>query len=718
MNIYSENRLAKKKTTNRIYKENVKNSIAQRFLSYPYSNIFSFLLIALIAFLSYSNSFKCPFHFDDEVSIVNNNLITSLKYFWNLNFWLSSNRALANFSFALNYYFNRLDVFGYHLVNLVIHIIAGFFVFLLVKLILDLNNYRHYKLDKYKNWFALSAALIFVVHPIQTQAITYIVQRMASMAAMFYIISIYLYAIGRIEQEQKNNIFKAIILYIMAVTFGIFGVMTKQNAVTFPFAFLLFEFNFIRNKENKIFKNYIIISLSALIIACISFLLLNKEILAFALHGLKISSTEYLITQFVVIVKYLQLAILPINQCADYGNISCAFPYIKSFWRFDVVGCFLLLTGLFTLAVYLYKKNRAISFAILWFFLTLSIESSIIPIADPMFEHRMYLPMLGVCICFIYCVFIMLKKLNAVYLFFFIALIIFILAVMCHSRNEIWTNELTLWTDVVEKAPNNARAWYNIGVIFKKLDRNEEAIKYFNKALGISPDYDALFNKGETMALLGKYEEAIKCYNNVIEIKPDDYQTWNNKGNVLEKLGKYEEAIRSYNKAIEINPGFDLAWYNKGTALSAIGKNEEAILSYNKATEINPGLDLAWYSKGTALSTLGKNEESILCYNKAINIRRENYEAWYNKGTINAIIGKYEEAIKCYDTVIEIKPDFYQALNNKGNVLEKLGNYEEAIKYYDKALQIQPNFDIARNNKFIAQQKNKIRQVSVLKRSQ
>jgi protein O-mannosyl-transferase len=632
MNKYSKYRVSMKRAMNGTKEEQAKNKTLHRFLSYPYVNIFSFSLIALTAFIVYSNSFDCQFHFDDESGIVKNHLITRLSYFYNIDPWLNLHRPLANFSFALNYHFSKLNVSSYHLVNLIVHIIAGIFIFLLIKLILDLNNYKNAKIDRHKNLFALLAALIFVVHPIQTQAITYIVQRMASMAAMFYIMSIYFYSRGRIEQVQNNKVLKAILLYISALMSGIFGVMTKQSAITFPFAFLLFEFCFIRNKENKIFKNYITISFSALIIACVAFLFFNGNILTSALHGTDISSMDYLINQFVIIVKYLRLTVLPINQCADYGNINFGYPYIKSFSRFDVIGCFLLLIGLFALAVYFYKKNKAFSFGIFWFFLTLSIESSVIPIADPMFEHRMYLPMVGMSIFLMNSLFMMLPKLKTIYIYSFITSVIFFLGILCHSRNDVWKYDLTLWTDVTESAPNNTRAWYNKGLALAKAGKHEEAVKSYDRAIEIKPEfYEAFNNKGIVLYKLGKYEEAVNCYDKAIKIKPEYFNAWFNKGNVLHKLGNLEEAVKCYDKVIEINPEYYEAWYNKGTTMTLVGKQEEAMKCFDKVIEINPNV----------------------------------YEAWNNKGNVLEKLGNFEEAIKYYDKALQIQPNFDIARNNK-----------------------------------------------------
>jgi tetratricopeptide (TPR) repeat protein len=637
MNKYSKNRVSIKSTMSGTKKEQEKNRTLRRFLSYPYVNIFSFSLIALTAFIAYSNSFDCQFHYDDERGIVNNDQIKTLSNFSHFDFWVNSHRPLANFSFALNYHFGKLDVWGYHLVNLFIHIIAGIFVFLLTKLILDLNNYKNYKIDKHKNWFALLVALFFVVHPLQTQAITYIVQRMASLAAMFYILSVYLYARGRIEHVQNNRRIKAVLFYLLALAAGIMGTTTKQNVITFPLAFLLFEFCFIRSKENKIFKTYIFFSLSVIVVLGASLLYLKRDLLTSALYGATISSTDYLINELVVIVEYLRLVLLPINQCADYGNVNYGFSYIQSFWRLDVIGCLLLLAALFTSAVYFYKKNRAFSFGIFWFFLTLSVESSILPIADPMFEHRMYLPMVGVSIFLLYSVFIIFQKVKPTALYSSLAYVIFLLGLLAYSRNNVWKNDLTLWTDVTENSINNSRAWYN---------------------------------KAKALEESGNHQEALKSYNRAIEIQPEYYYAWNNRGNILDELGNHQEAIKAYDKAIEIKPGYYEAWNNKGTTVALLGKHEEAITCFNKVIEINPESYEAWYNKGATLALEGKLEEAIQSYNKVIAMKPYMYEAWNRKGEVLEKLGKHEEAIQCYDKALQINPNFTSALNNK-NLLNK-----------------------------------------------
>jgi protein O-mannosyl-transferase len=623
-------------------------------------NIISFILIALTGIIVYSNSFDCSFHFDDQNNIVENNIIQSFSNFSSMNFWLNPGRQLSFFSFAINYHFNKLDVFGYHLVNIIIHFITGIFSFLLIKLILNQLKVESVKLkDNHPlpllskegkkgwffelstvNWIALFSALLFIVHPLQTQAVTYIVQRMASMAAMFYVISIYLYALGRIEHTQKYNISKAIIFYMFGLFSGFLGVLTKENAATFPFAMLLFEFFFIRNNDKKIFRNYIIISLSVIVLISIIYLVNRSTTLtSAATSGARISSIEYLINQFVIIVKYLKLFIIPINQCSDYGSVSFNYPFILTFWRIDVIGSFLLLSGLFLFGIYLYNKNKVLSFCLFWMFLTLSVESSIIPIADPMNEHRMYLPIIGIGTFLIYSIFLLLSKIKPVYIFSLLSLIIIILGLSCYSRNTIWKNDLTLWSDVTLKAPYNGRGWLYKGITLDNLKRYEEAIKCYDESIKITPDlYRTWYNKGCTLVKLGKNEEGIVCYDEAIKLKSDNPDTWTNKGIALVHLKKYDEAIECYNNALKININDDQAWNNKGNALFHLGRFEEAIKNYEKSLEL----------------------------------RTDNYDAWNNKGSALFSLGLLDEAIKCYNKTLELKPDYQDAINNRNVALEKL----------------------------------------------
>ena len=209
----------------------------------------------------------------------------------------------------------------------------------------------------------------------------------------------------------------------------------------------------------------------------------------------------------------------------------------------------------------------------------------------------------------------------------------------------------------------------------------------------------ALFNKGVTLGELGKYEEALRAFDKAIELKPDYPLAWYNKGLTLGELGKYEEALRAYDKAIELKPDYPLAWFSKGYALGELGKHEEELRAYDKAIELKPDDPDAWFNKGVALGELGKYEEALRAFDKAIELKRDDPPAWNNKGIALGELGKYEEALRAYDKGIELKPDYPPAWYNKGIALGKLGKHEEALRAYDKAIELKPDDPPAWYNK-------------------
>lgn len=199
-------------------------------------------------------------------------------------------------------------------------------------------------------------------------------------------------------------------------------------------------------------------------------------------------------------------------------------------------------------------------------------------------------------------------------------------------------------------------------------------------------------NKGIALLKLEKYQEAIECFDKAIKITGSS-QAWSNKGEVLKNFGKNHEAIECCDKAIKLNPKNFLALTNKGSALGNLGKQQEAIECYDKSLEINPNCDLAWTDKGVALVKLEKYQEAIECCDKALEINPRNFVAWNNKGDTLKNLGKYKEAIECCDKAIEINPRFFAVWNTKGDVFYKLERYQEAIECFEKFIDFAPRQD-------------------------
>ena len=319
-----------------------------------YAELLGLTIIILLGIIIYSNSFDCSFHFDDFRSIVlNTNIrnLSDLKTIWDF----SPSRPVAFLTFALNYHFNQLDVRYYHLVNLIIHLFTACLVWKLTLLIFSSPVLKDDPVCKHKKVLAFFTALLFVSHPLATQSVTYIVQRMASLAAMFYLLSIALYMKARLS--AKGDLSKTL-LFIGSLVSAVLAMLTKENAFTLPFAIVLVEIFFLRTTKLSInFKDYRVILLIAALLGTILIIPLKFSFSIFRpippMNGFTYTITpfNYLFTQFSVIVKYIRLLFLPINQQLAYD-----FPVSTTFFEIRTLLSFVVLLSLIILAILCFKR--------------------------------------------------------------------------------------------------------------------------------------------------------------------------------------------------------------------------------------------------------------------------------------------------------------------------------------------------------------------------
>ena len=320
--------------------------------------------------------------------------LSNVKAWWGF----IPSRPIGFLSFALNYHFHRLDVWGYHLVNLAIHIVNAVLVWWLVMLTMATPVMRDQPIARHKGAMALFTALLFVSHPLATQSVTYIVQRLASLATLFYLLSLALYVKGRLGEDNKDK--RVFFFYAGSILCAVLGMLTKEIVFTLPFALVLYEFSFIKTDTWRIDLKDRGIQIPAIILGIfvvLFFLNFSFDIfkpippLLYQGYDYPITAWEYLLTQFSVILTYIRLFIVPVNQNLDYD-----YPISHSLFEWHTVFGMLSLAGILFLGIFLFRRYRLISFGIFWFFLTLSVESSIIPISqNVIFEHRTYLPSFG-----------------------------------------------------------------------------------------------------------------------------------------------------------------------------------------------------------------------------------------------------------------------------------------------------------------------------------
>jgi Flp pilus assembly protein TadD len=591
----------------------------------------SYGIVILLGIIIYSNSFNCSFHLDDARSIVDNLYIRNLSHLKSL--WESEHtRIIPNITFALNYHFGGLHVTGYHLVNLFIHLANSCLAYWLTLLIFSSPVMKGHPVSANKKLIAFFTTLFFVSHPLATESVTYIVQRINVMAAMFYMLSLALYLKARMT-DQKN--ITTYLLYACSIVSAVLAMFSKENAFTLPIAIFMIEIFFLQTgrllDKLRSYRTLVFIGLTLVL----AMLLLNhysfsifKPLPANDLNSaVRLTPLIYLMTQFSVIVKYIQLLILPIHQNLDYD-----YPLSKHFMETGTLISFFVLVALLILSVYMFRKNRIISFGILWFFITLSIESSIIPIGDLIFEHRTYLPSFGYFLILSTGIYFLLQKVNKSAGIVVVVVIVLINSFLTFERNKVWKDELSLWSNVVLGSPNKGRAYNNRGRAFMDLKKTDEAFSDFNKAIQLRSKYAvAYYNRGNVYEAENKLQEAFDDYNKSISLDSSYAPAYNNRGNVFKKEQKYDEALVDYSKAIKINPNYYNAYNNRGTIYIGQNKYDQAISDLNKAIELKPDLAEAYANRGIAKLNSGDKEDSCLDFKTALDLGFQPVVELYNK---------------------------------------------------------------------------------------
>jgi hypothetical protein len=370
--------------------------------SFPIYHLIAIGLIIGVAFVAYSNTFHAPFQFDDRPNIVSNPNIQIKVFTWDRlerfikNTYKESIRVFSYFTLALNYYFGGLNVFGYHVVNFVVHVAAGIFLYWFLILTFNLSSLKEkYGPISYKA--ALLSSLIFISHPIQTQSVTYIVQRMASMGAMFYLLSMVLYTKGRLSSGRTR------VFCFGGLTLSyLLGVFSKENIAILPLFIALYEFYFFQNLDlGPRGKKVAFILLGILIIlGTFGLIIWGERYFNDIIEGYRTRSFtmgERVLTQFRVVLYYLTLLVFPLPSRL---NLDYDFPVSKTILDPPTtLISVLIVAGLIGYSFWTAKKRPVLSFCILWYFGNLVIESSIFPL-EMVFEHRLYLPAVGPFILF------------------------------------------------------------------------------------------------------------------------------------------------------------------------------------------------------------------------------------------------------------------------------------------------------------------------------
>ncbi|GAB5497392.1 MAG: tetratricopeptide repeat protein [Phycisphaerales bacterium] len=648
--------------------------------------VLPFLMIAAVTWAAYSNTMDGEFIFDDVRNIVDNTNVhmteLNAESVANATSGNVTPRPVAYLSFALNHYFGGLDVTGYHVVNTIIHMLAGFAVYLLARRLFPQLIKRELS-PADVTLMALGVALVFVAHPIQTQAVTYIVQRMASLCALFYISGLLCYIYGR-ETNTERTVFR-ISWWIGAFVCWLLALGTKQFAVTLPAAILLYEW-VARGHKVKL-ERKTMIAAGACLLLVVGVIMVFKGGVFFqggTLHKLLVKGyehrdftmTERVLTQTRVIMHYMGLAVWPAPSrlvlIYNYPTSTSLFAPITTL--ISTLG----IVGMIAFSLATLRKAPIVAFGVLWFLLHLAVESSIIPL-EMVYEHRMYLPILGLAMVFVGAVFLMIK--NRKIAIGVLAVVTVVLSLATFQRNDTWREHLKLLEDNATKHPE-ARVFYNMAVIHRDAGRYSEAIENLQRTIEAEPRHQqAMIMAGALLRLTKKYQDSLHAYTAAIAVDPQEHprfarfhwEAYTGRGGLLNAVGQYSLAAQDYTSALELKHAEGAtedqiryrdseALWGRALANMNLSKHAEAVTDLNRAVELNPANIQALNNLAWLLATSPADE--IRDGNRAVELSRRACELnnWTELSTISthaaslAEAGDYDQAIRWQQRCIELAP--------------------------------------------------------------
>ncbi|HEY1764706.1 MAG TPA: tetratricopeptide repeat protein [Opitutaceae bacterium] len=657
-------------------------------------------VILLAAGLAYQNSFSGALVFDSDLAITDN---PSIRHLWPL--WSALNppaggstvsgRPLANLSFAVNYALGGGNMWGYHALNLAIHVLGGLTLFGILRRTLGaLPQWRTQEAAAFRSWSsdlgALGAAVIWTVHPLQTESVTYLAQRSESLMGLFYLLT--LYSFIRSLDSARSGLWLA-----LSIAACLMGMATKEVMVTAPLVILLFDRAFIAGSCREAWRRrrtyYLGLGATWILLAVLMAAAGSRgRTVGFATD---VPWQTYALTQFRAIAHYLRLSVWPHPLVIDYGLKLETPPAILL-----VDGAIIAVLAGATL-VGLWRRT-ALGFAGAWFFAILAPTSSVVPVATEIIaEHRMYLPLAAVAAVVV----AGLHRLLGWRAWPVLALLAAVLSWVTERRNEDYRSARALWAETVEYAPYNPGAHNNLGAALLAEGDRAGATREFTEALRLDPSLaGSLNNLGGVLLQEGRVDEAIARYEEAVRIAPGYAEAHANLGRVLARSGRLEEAVEHFNQALTLDPKRADAHIGLGTALLRLGRLGQAIDEYRKAVALGPKFAEAHHDLGFALAKAGRSDEAIAELETAVRLSPDYAEAQENLG--NALLNAHRpaEAAPHYEAVLRIIPNSVEAQVNLGNALLETGKAQEAIAAYEAALRLRPDYGIAHHDLAVALQ--------------
>ncbi len=678
------------------------------------------LVLLLLGVSVYANSLRGEFQFDDRPVIVANDALRSAGP---LELWEAVDhpaRYLTYLTFWANYRLNGLDPFGYHVINLTIHLINTLLVYALVQLLAKTPLLSAAFAKVPPRWAAMIAAALFVCHPLNTQAVSYITQRFTSLATLFYVGALCCYLSGRLSPAGRRRV----LWWLAAIVSATAGMFTKQIVLTVPLMTLVIEFACFdrRSRSGAAVLLVAAAALTAVVPALYHFR--AGDILSITHEngnhpGDIVNAGTYALTQPRVVLTYLRLLVWPAGQTLLHD-----FPVTSGWGDTRLWAGALMLLLLLSAAAAAWRNARPVSLGILWFFIALLIEATVIPIRHVIFEHRAYLPSVGIFVAAAWLLCRALRSQRAVLAAAVSA--VAILSILTVQRNRVWHSGTAMWTDVVRKYPRNARAHYNLAYEYVKDKRTDAALEHFNKAVLIDPDYElAYLNRSQLLLDRDHIELALHDINKVIKLNDRRAEAYLNRGAILRRAGRFGDALDDFERARKIDPGLQAATINLALTMGNLGRFTDglraideltaaqdapakalavrgalqmgandltgALESFTRGIRQDPGLAELYRNRAQVYQALGRYERAEEDLSELIRRTPVGADVYLQRAYIRTRLHRMAGALDDYAAVARQQPEMAQVYLERGKIFYRLGEYLHAAEEFDRYLNRAPD---------------------------
>jgi tetratricopeptide (TPR) repeat protein len=596
--------------------------------------ILSIVTIIMLGIIVYANSVTGKLLLDDINLVKDNVYIKSLSNIATIftkdvdsgaarisNFY----RPLQTLTYMLEYRFWGLDPTGYHITNILLHIMVALSVFWLLWLLFG------------DRLIALFASTLFIVHPAHTEAVAYISGRADPIVALFVIFAFIFY----VKDDRRASV----PCFILSLFFYFLGLLSRESALIFMILILIYHYAFAR-------KANILRRILPVLAVTVAYFIIRTAVLKALIHVAHPTTVlQRLPGFFVAVTNYARILFLPVDLRMEYGLKLFNFMDPKA-----VAGVAILLSliGLIFLSR---RKNPLLFFALSWLVLCILPVSNLYPINAYMAEHWLYLPSIG----FFLIIAGALAWLSRKKPYKILAVVLMLIITVFYSgltiyQNSYWNDPVTFYTRTLKYAPESFLMHNNLGNIYNDMGRKYEAIECYKRSIELNPTYgSAYISLGSVLDDLGNRTAAIEMFKKATEIDPKDYVlAYVNLGIVYAALGRLDDAEEAYRRAIETAPSLAYAYSGLGMIYFAKGENEKAIELCKKAIELNPDLPNSYNDLGTLYGAMEKLQDSMAAYKKAIQIAPGYGAAHYNLAVTYFKNGQYDLAIKEYDIAIRL----------------------------------------------------------------